>query len=68
MKQITITGHTLEDGRFKVAFASHGQDQSRLGRYDDWNTLIQTLRLRNKNPLDSKHKGFTYTFPLVFGN
>lgn len=71
MKQIEVIGHTLGDGRFQLAFAKHndnGQGAMKLGDTDDWNTVIQTLRLRNLNPIDSRHRGFTYTFPIIFGN
>lgn len=48
MKCIRIYGHDQDDGTFKVSFLVHESESDDV-TCDDWDTITQVLRLRDKD-------------------
>lgn len=48
MKCIRIYGHDQDDGTFKVNFLVHESESANV-TCDDWDTITQVLRLRERN-------------------
>lgn len=60
MKQIRVNGKYIGD-QFKV---ENFQQIQGGGEFNDWNTIYNAFRLIRKS---QRQRGFTYTFPLIFG-